>query len=173
MIKSSKVCAVVIAALMMVSAMFVFGCSNGNQQQQDPKQAFTGDWYIYSMSENGEETTNEDIATMKAFGLDVTLNLSDDGKMVLDLFGETIEGTWSTDSSTHGSMSVEGQSIDMSINDDKLVMEQEGSVLTFSRDNQAASADSMSSATKNTMLSEDSGSSSSSDGSEASAEASK
>ena len=140
---------VIIAGIIMSVIFSCYGCSG--VQKQDPKEQFSGDWYIYSMSENGEETSHEDILTMKSFGLDVSLNLnSEDNKATIDLFGEDMAGTWSLDSDNHGNIIIDEQTIDMSIDGDKLSLKQNDSILNFTREHETPTPND-----KQTLVAED------------------
>lgn len=117
-------CIACVAALCLVLA----GCGNS---AEDAKKAFTGTWDLSEMSQNDEITSSEDIETLKSLGLEVYANLNEDGSAALVLFGQVIEGTWEASSTTAGTITLEGQKVDMKIDGEKLSFAQENAILTF------------------------------------------
>lgn len=99
----------------------------------DPKTDFVGTWEIIRMVENGEETSEEDLATLKTFGLNVYLTLNEDGTGAVELFGENLDGTWTATKAGQATFTLEDQDVAMTLNDGQLTMEQEGSSLTFKK----------------------------------------
>ncbi|MBQ6651007.1 MAG: hypothetical protein IJM67_07125, partial [Atopobiaceae bacterium] len=93
---------------------------------------FVGTWEIYEMESDGEATSNEDVRLMRDFlGISVYLDVNEDGSLVLDVFGETMEGSWqATDASTL-SATLDGQPVDVTLVGDKLTVAQNGSSITF------------------------------------------
>ena len=125
--------------LALLSCMFALclalaGCggSAGNNETTG-KAAFTGTWDLIEMSQDGETTGKDDLESLKSRGYEVFLNLNEDGSAALVLFGEATEGTWTASSATSGSLSLEGQQINMTIEDSKLKVEQEKTTLVFEK----------------------------------------
>ena len=97
------------------------------------KAAFTGTWDLVEMSQGDQVTGSDELETLKSLGLEVYVNLNDDGTSALVLFGEVINGTWEAKSTTEGTITMEGQQVSMKIADSKLTFEQEGAKLTFQK----------------------------------------
>lgn len=93
---------------------------------------FVGTWEIYEMESDGETTSNEDVQLLKdLLGISVYLDVNEDGSMALDVFGETMEGTWeATDASTLAAV-LDGQPVDVTLDGDKLTVTQNGSSIIF------------------------------------------
>ena len=123
----------VIALLSCVFALSLALVGCGGNNAEAAKAAFAGTWDLVEMSQNGEVTGSEDLETLKSLGLEVYVNLNEDGTSALVLFGETIDGTWEATSTTEGKITMEGQDVSMKIEDSKLTFEQEGATLTFEK----------------------------------------
>ena len=124
MARLKKVVALMACAL--VACFVIAGCG-----KQDFTQDFIGTWEICEMEEGGEVTSQDDLDLLRKFNLNVTLELTED-KAVLDLFGETQEGTWEATASKTGTITFEDSSADMAINDEGVLeLSSESSVLRF------------------------------------------
>lgn len=127
---------VALMACALVACFVIAGCG-----AQNYKQDFIGTWEICEMEENGETTSQEDLDLLRKFNLNVTLELTED-KAVLDLFGETQEGTWEAKGNKSGSITFEDSTADMAINDEgTLELSSEDSVLRFQKVEAAEAGD--------------------------------
>ena len=133
------------------------------------KAAFTGTWDLVEMSQGDQVTGSDELETLKSLGLEVYVNLNEDGKSALVLFGEVIDGTWEANSTTEGTITMEGQQVSMKIADSKLTFEQEGAKLTFQK-GQAKEVPSKSSSAESAASSDSSASSESASAASTSAE---
>lgn len=145
---------IALVACVFALSLALVGCGGGGNNEAANKAAFVGTWDLVEMSQDGEVTGSDDLDTLKALGLEVYVNFNEDGTMVLALFGEPIEGTWEATSTTAGTIEMEGQSVDMSISDEKLTFEQEGASLTFEK-GEAKEAPTSSSAESESATAED------------------
>ena len=112
------------------------GCGGGaasGGDAADAKAAFAGTWDLVEMTQNGQQTDSDNIEKLKALGLEVYLNLNEDGTSELVLFADSSEGTWEASSATVATLSLQGESVEMKLEGGKLRMEQEGSSLTFQK----------------------------------------
>ena len=107
------------------------GCGAGGNDPQAAKEAFTGTWDLAGMTQNGQETSSSDLEMLQKLGLEVYLELNEDGTSKLMMFGESMEGTWEAENATTASLVLEGQKTEMSIEGDSMTMEQADSSLTF------------------------------------------
>lgn len=126
-----------IAGIFALSLALV-GCSgNSGGSGEDPtaaaKKAFTGTWDMVEMSQGDDITGSDDIETLKALGLEVYLNLNEDNTAEFVMFGEAIEGTWEASSPTSGHLDLGTAVGDMTLADERLTFEQDGSSITFAR----------------------------------------
>lgn len=93
---------------------------------------FIGTWELYEMEADDEVTTNEDIQSLKdLLGITVYCDLNEDGTAVLDVFGETLEGTWEATEAGVATATMEDQEIEITLADDKLTVAQQGASMTF------------------------------------------
>ena len=97
------------------------------------KAAFTGTWDLVEMNQDGQVTSSDDLETLKSLGLEVFVNLNEDGTAALVLFGEVMNGNWEATSMTAGTITLDNQKVDMSIEDSKLKFAQENASLTFQK----------------------------------------
>lgn len=80
-------------ALVIALSLAFTGCSGA---QKDASAYFQGSWKMTNVA----GATEDDIAAMEAFGMNVVLDLNEDKTAVLDVMGEEISGTWEAKSST-------------------------------------------------------------------------
>lgn len=99
----------------------------------DFKANFVGTWEIASLTEDGVETDAETLAAMKDYGLNVYLELNENGSASFELFGEAMEGTWDASSAEKGTVTFEGSSAPMVLGDGRLSMESDNSKLVFEK----------------------------------------
>ena len=125
---------IALMACVFALCLALVGCGGGGGNSAEAnKAAFTGTWNLVEMNQDGQVTGSDDLETLKALGLEVYVNLNEDGTAALVLFGEAMEGTWEATSATAGSITLEGQQVSMTIEDSKLKFEQEGASLTFEK----------------------------------------
>lgn len=128
----------VIAAISCAFALCLAlaGCGGGQSSAdaaKEAKEAFAGTWDLVEMTQDGEQTGAEDLEMLKSLGLEVFVNLEEDGTAALVLFGTPLEGTWEAASTTEGTLVLDGQEVAMTITDSKLTFEDQGSSLTFEK----------------------------------------
>jgi len=80
------------------------------------RSPFVGNWKIYSQ-EGSTPLTHEELLSLAEMGLDMANNMvitfRDDGTMLLNVFGETVEGSWTDNGDGTGTFGVEGESLPM------------------------------------------------------------
>ena len=112
------------------------------------KAAFAGTWDLTGLVRDGQETSKQDIESLTNLGYEVYLNLNEDGTSKLSLFDrDPVTGTWEASSATAGTITMQGSTIDMTIEGDTLTVAQNNSSMTFKKGsarNPAASASSAS-----------------------------
>ncbi len=122
----------ILASLVLCLALAACGGGGGSAAEPvDYKADFVGTWEISKMVQDGEETSTEDLDLMKQYGLNVYLELNEDGTSSLELFGEPMEGTWEATAAGNGTITIDGQSVSMVLDGNLLTLEQEGSTLSF------------------------------------------
>lgn len=127
-------------------ALGLVGCGDGAEKAADPvadsKAAFTGTWDLSGMVENGEPVAQEDLDIVKSLGLEIYLELNEDGTATLELAGSSLSGKWTPKTATEADISFDDETITMTIDGGTLSMEQDGSRLEFTKRDESASASS-------------------------------
>ena len=79
---------------------------------------FVGNWKIYSQ-EGSTPMTHEELLAMAEMGMDMAnsmiVTFRDDGTMKINVFGETIEGTWKDNGDGTGTFGREGEFLPMAV----------------------------------------------------------
>ena len=111
----------------MVLAVFMFTALTACKSAPKVDPA-VGYWKLTSMiDEDGVENT-EDVQVLDELGLVVSLKINEDGSAVLDMFGETTDLTYA-----EGKMTLGEETINVTVDGDKLTMEEGGQSLVFTR----------------------------------------
>ena len=94
-----------------------------------------GTWKLTGLVDDGKVTGADEIELMQNMGLEVSLNLNQDGSCALTLFGVDTVGIWEASSPYAVSLMIEGDSIECSVNVDtgELSMEDNNDQLTFTK----------------------------------------
>jgi len=121
---------IIAACVAVVASLALVGCFGGKGKAD---AAWVGNYKLVEMAENGEVTGADDLATLEALGLTVTLSMNEDHTAVLDMFGETMSGTWEAKSTSAGTLTMQNQKIDLSLSNGRLTMSQNGTSLTFQK----------------------------------------
>ncbi len=87
-----------------------------------------GYYELYEMSSGDQSYSHEDLESLKALGLEVTLVLNEDKTGTLNLFGESMELTYNGKN-----MKVDGENAPYSYKKGKISMEQDDQKLTFEK----------------------------------------
>lgn len=87
-----------------------------------------GYYEIYEMTSEDQNYSNEELKSLKSLGFKVTLELNEDKKGTLSLFGDTMDLTYDNKNIT-----VDGESTPYTLKDNKLSMEQDGIKLVFEK----------------------------------------
>ena len=139
--KKTGIVAVLCCAFALCLALVGCGGSSEVDEATAAKEAFAGTWDLSGMSQNGDTTGSEDIQTLAALGMKVTLSLNDDGTAQLVVFDTTMSGTWEVVDATTATATLEGQSADMTIDEaGELTLAESGSTMTFKKGKAASSA---------------------------------
>lgn len=111
-------------------AFALTGCSGGGK---DPKADFVGSWKFSGGTVEGEELTDEYMDMLEEGGVHCILVLDEDGTGALDLFLEVIDLKWEAKDATTATITAEGESQDMTLEDGKLVLKMEDDKLIFTK----------------------------------------
>lgn len=94
---------------------------------------FVGTWEIESATSTDGDITADDIEAMNDLGMNVTVDLGDDGTMLIDVFGDQTTGTWEIKDENTLTLSVEGEPLDAPVEDGMLTLSYEGQTMTFEK----------------------------------------
>ena len=117
----------VVAAFALALCLGLVGCGGA-----DPEKDFIGTWELESGAGEKLSIPAKDVSMLRDVGIVCTLTLDAEGKAVLDMFGETLEGEWKAKGLHEGKVSFDGDAVPAIIDEaGKLTLEQDGLVLTF------------------------------------------
>ena len=115
---------------MLVLSMALVGCG-GNSEKS--KEAFTGTWNVVELVQDGQPVSNDDLEALKALGMEIYVNLNEDGTAMLALFGEVLNGTWDAKSATEGTITFSESTSNLTIENSRLKFENKGSSMVFEK----------------------------------------
>ena len=94
-----------------------------------------GKWKLSKLVQNGSATGTDELEMMQSMGLEVSLNLSEDGSATLVLFGAKMEGTWEAPDPHTATLLLVGQRIPCTVNVDtgELSLTENGDEITFTK----------------------------------------
>ena len=118
-------------AVLVLACGVLVGC--GKSEEDGHNAAFVGEWELTAIEGDGA-VAPEDLELMKDLGLTATLSISESGTATLNLFGEDLgQGEWSSSSSSAGTLIIDGQKINLSLEGGELRLSQQGDVLVFTK----------------------------------------
>lgn len=123
---------------MLALCVVLVGCgSTGNAA--DAAKNFVGTWEIDGLISDGKESSEDELAIMKAMG--VYLTLEDGGKATLEMLGTPVEGTWEgkdattallrLDEETAKTANLSNEPAPLKYADNKITMSSESTSMTF------------------------------------------
>ena len=123
----------IIALMSCIFALSLAMAGCGGNPADAGKTAFVGTWDLVEMSQEGSTTSSDDIKTLKDLGLEVFVNINDDGTMALVLFGSVLEGTWTATNAQEGTANLGGQDTTMKLDGNRLTIENNDTSLVFEK----------------------------------------
>lgn len=118
-----KLLVLFIISIMMVT--FAACGSKGGSSKTPPIGSFT----VTGIIEDGIETSEEEITTLKDMGLAMTVELKSDNTGVITLFGESVDVTWDEENIT-----MEGDAIPYTFDGTTLTLNQDTTSYIFTKD---------------------------------------
>lgn len=129
-------------AVLCAFVLALSACGFGDPKAEASKN-FVGTWELESMNSSGQETSAEDLALLKSFGMSVYLTVEDDGSALLEMFGSNITATWTAKDATNVTLSFDGSAAqstgiqettqDVSFADGKLTMSSNNDTMVFKK----------------------------------------
>ena len=121
-----KLLSITALALVIALSLAFTGCSGA---QKDASANFQGSWKMTNVA----GATEDDIALMEAFGMNVVLDLNEGKTAVLNMMGEEMSGTWEAKSETECTLTIEGDSVTGNLSGEELTFAIEGEEMTFKK----------------------------------------
>lgn len=125
---AGKLIAIVACALALCFALV--GCNSGTDQY---KKNFQGNWELSGLTEGDTTYGESDLSMLKAWGMNVSLSMNEDGTMKFDYFGETAEGNWEPKDASTVTLKILGDSVDGKLSDGVLSIEVDGASMQFKK----------------------------------------
>ena len=100
---------------------------------EELEASFVGTWEIESATSQDGDITADDIAALEDLGMNVTLDLDDDGSMLIDVFGEQTTGTWEIKDEHTLTLTVDDEPVDATLEDDLITLSYEGQSMVFEK----------------------------------------
>lgn len=94
---------------------------------------FVGTWEMSHAEFDEGPISEEEYDAVTDLGMHVTLDLSDSGDILLDSFGSQYNGTWEIKDETTVTVTLDGESVDMPLEDDELVLDYQGETMYFEK----------------------------------------
>ena len=94
---------------------------------------FVGSWGLESAEFSDGAVSAEDIDAMEDLGMRVTLDLDDQGNLLVDAFGEQQEGSWEIKDETTLSLTLEDETVDVPFEDEQLTLTYDGETMVFEK----------------------------------------
>jgi hypothetical protein len=94
---------------------------------------FVGTWEMYSATFEDGPVTNEDYQELTDYGMHTTLDLDDDGELLVDTFGSQHFGTWKIKDERTLSLTIDGDSVDAPLEDGMLTISYDGESMVFEK----------------------------------------
>ena len=124
----------VLVACMFALALGLVACGgSGGDQTAKGKEAYVGEWALSGMESEGTAIGADEIEQLKSLDITVTLTLKDDLTGELILVGEPMAITWEPKTATEASITIEADTVPMTITDGTLSFEQSGTKLEFQK----------------------------------------
>ena len=114
----------------VVLALGLTACG-GKDESGVSEQDFVGVWDIETMGGADDIADQDDLALLKEMGYSICITLWADGKARFDYVDEAMEGTWKYAGDNKATMTLEGSSGDITIEDGVLVLKQSEITMTF------------------------------------------
>lgn len=132
--KSLKTKALAVFACAFALCIALVGCAGGGDTAgDDAAKNFQGDWVLSGGSSDGQEIDQASIDSMQQLGMNVYMQLQEDGTAVISLFGSEMTGTWKAKDATTADFTLEGDTEEIKIENDELVIAVDGDSLRFKR----------------------------------------
>lgn len=130
MVKKTGIIAALSCAFAICLALVGCGAGDGGDSSKD---ALVGTWNLVSMTRDGSVTDEADIKALADLGLEVNVEVNEDGTLALTLFGEPTNGTWEASGDLEGTIKMEDSEMTYSLEDEKLTIVDNESSMTFEK----------------------------------------
>lgn len=133
-----------IALVFALALALSFGLAScGGAPKEDFTPNFAGTWELIQVEGGDNSLSQDDFVMLKDLGMSCTLNLAEDGTYTFDMFGDVSSDAWEAVAADTATLTMSGQSVNVTLANDTLTLEQGGSEkLVFSKAGAAAAAES-------------------------------
>lgn len=121
----------VVGAVALAATLGACGGAPSGPDLEALATRFVGTWEMSSAEFEDQSVSEEDYEMVTEMGMHVTLDLDGSGNILLDAFGQQVEGTWEIKDENTVSVTIEGGTVDMPYADDELTLEYDGETMNF------------------------------------------
>ena len=100
---------------------------------EELKEGFVGTWEVESASSPEGDLSAEDADARRDLGFNVTIDLDDQGAMLLDVLGDQSEGTWEIKDEGTLTLSIDGEPLDAAYEDGRIMLSYDDMSMTFEK----------------------------------------
>lgn len=122
-----------VGAVSLAVALVACGGAPSGPDLEALATQFVGTWEMSSAEFTDQSVSEDDYELIAGMGMHVTLDLDGSGNILLDAFGQQIEGTWEIKDESTVSVTIEGDTVDMPYVDDVLTLEYDGESMNFKK----------------------------------------
>ena len=122
-----------VGALALTVSLVACGGTPAGPNLEELAGEFVGTWEMSHAEFEEGPVAEEDYDALADLGLHVTLDLSESGDILFDAFGSQFEGTWEIKDESTITATLDGESVDMPVEDDELVLDYMGETMYFEK----------------------------------------
>lgn len=128
-----NIIASVVGALALTVSLVACGGTPAGLNLEELAGEFVGTWEMSHAEFEEGPVAEEDYDALADLGLHVTLDLGESGDILFDAFGSQFEGTWEIKDESTITATLDGESVDMPVEDDELVLDYMGETMYFEK----------------------------------------
>ena len=122
-----------LVALLMGTSLVACGATLPAPDLTGTIEDLVGSWELESAEFDEGSVSENDLQEMESYGMRCTLDVDDDGTLLIDAFGQQQTGTWEIKDEQTISLTLEGESVDVPRPDEQLTIVYDGETLVFAK----------------------------------------
>lgn len=122
-----KVLVLIGCAIALCLSLVACGGGGGGNAEDN----FVGTWKLSAIDDGSESVSEEDMAMFEEMGISQTLTFNADKTVIFDVGEEALEGTWEAVDASKATMTINGETAEITIADGKLSLSSEGMTMIF------------------------------------------